>query len=101
MTKMRTLVIAIALSALTAGCSSLQSLFERGGDAQQNPAVQGAINVASQKQCRQYAVSQPEQARTAGQYLSTVAGAAEACIDGINAGLAAGTATSVATQPEE
>lgn len=69
--------------ALLAGCS----LLEKGGNVQQNPIVQGTINVAAKEQCRQFAKDQPEDARTTGQYLSTLAGATQACVDGINDGL--------------
>jgi len=80
------IIAGLALIAL-AGCSTVGKVFTDVGNAQQNPAVQGQIDVASQKQCEQFAKDQPDAAKTTAQYLSTVAGATEACIDGINAGL--------------
>ena len=79
-----TYLTAAALLLTLGGCSALTQV----GNAQQNPVVQGTVNVASQKECTQFAKDQPAAAKTTEQYLATLAGATQACVDGINAGLA-------------
>lgn len=76
-------VIMAVLALAMAGCSTIEKL----GNAQQNPVVQGTLNVASRQQCEQFAKDQPDAAKTTGQYLSTLAGASAACAEGIRAGL--------------
>lgn len=76
-------VIMVVTALAVMGCSTIEQL----GNAQQNPVVQGGINVASRQQCEQFAKDQPAAAKTTGQYLSTLAGASAACADGIRAGL--------------
>ena len=80
----KTLWIGVVV-ALLAGCATL----EKGGNLQANPIVQGGVSVASKAQCQKFAQNDPENARTTGQYLQTLANATQACVDGIDAGLAA------------
>lgn len=77
-------IVAVVLLSLKTGCAGLKSV----AGIQQNPLVQGTINVASQAQCKQFAHDEPDDAKTTAQYLSTLHGATAACMDGIAAGLA-------------
>lgn len=81
---MKRMIVVVAL-ALVSGCAYV----EKGGQLQANPIVQGGVSVASRAQCEKFAKDDPSNAKTTGQYLQTLANATQACVDGIDAGLAA------------
>lgn len=77
-------IVAVVLLAALSGCAGLKSV----AGIQQNPLVQGTINVGAKEQCVQFAKDEPEDAKTTGQYLLTLHTATAACMDGIQEGLA-------------